>query len=290
MKYELDSAVCTTIGRKRGMNQDNFYLDGQILMDTGCQKLILKKTANDGIFSVCDGMGGEADGDVASRIVAEELKKSASGGDMDEACVSRAVDTANTKICAHIKSMGRTCGSTFVAALINGGSASIFNIGDSRCYLIREGRIYQLTKDHTLARQMVLSGMMTEEQAKNDPRRHQLTQHLGIFPEEMTLSMYRDVIDIRDGDKLLLCSDGLTDGLEDGAILDIAARNDSVDSRVNDLVEEAMNAGSTDNVTAMLIDISKEIREGMSGALWTLIYICSGLAGIIAALLCLFLF
>ena len=290
MIYKIFSNVFSTIGSKRKVNQDNYYLNGKILEDTHKAVSQQVDSSEEGIYAICDGMGGESDGEVASLIAVKELKEIHDVKQTDESVIRSVIDKANTKICSHITGKGKNSGSTFVAAVVKRKRADIYNIGDSRCYLIRKDSIRQLTKDHTLAAQMVESGMITEEEAKTDIRRHQLVQHLGIFPEEMTLSIHKNSVSLESGDILLLCSDGITDGLDDQEIIETVRHNDNAYTLAFELAENAMNNGSLDNITAMVINIQADRDEVMVRILYIIICICSAILGALSAIFNLLMF
>lgn len=288
MIQKISASVFSTVGNRRNINQDNYYLNGKIIDDPNAIVIHDSVSIANGIFAVCDGMGGESDGEIASRIIVDEFME-LDIDRVDSKSVSQVIDIANSNICAHITQSGENCGSTFVAALIRGKKAEIYNIGDSRCYLIRDNNILQLSKDHTLVAEMVSSGRITEENAKKDPHRHQLTQHLGIFPEEMSLSIYHKTIELQKDDIILLCSDGVTDGLDNQKISEIVNNHDNIDSLTTSIADQAMRNGSTDNITAMVLHYSEDHKNTIIRFLYTMLCISAGIAGILAAIITLLL-
>ena len=243
-----------------------------------------------GVFAVCDGMGGESDGEIASRIIVDELNKIRNVKYIDSSVINEVIDKSNSKICNHITKTNENSGSTFVSAIIQKNKADIYNIGDSRCYLIREKNILQLTKDHTLVAQMIDNGKISKEEAKKDRRRHQLTQHLGIFPEDMTLSVHHKSIDLQVNDILLLCSDGVTDGLSDEEILLSVQENEDVVFLPMEIANKAMKNGSSDNVTAMIVNILDDPQRNLLYILYKIICVGAGVIGALLAIISLFLF
>ena len=287
---KIFAGVFSVIGNKRKINQDNFYINGKILKDINKETYKYNTWSHEEIYAVCDGMGGENDGEVASRIAVEEIKNISQNKKLDDSVIHSAIDKANRKICQYISEHGENCGSTFVAVVIKNDEATIYNIGDSRCYLIRNNKITQLTKDHTLTAQMVDAGMLTYEQAEKDKRRHSLVQHLGIFPEEMTLSTYKNSFKTEIGDILIICSDGLTDKLDNKGIIEIVKENENIADLPYELVQSAIDIGSTDNITAMVLKIQKDKEEGLIRILYVIICVCAGLLGALCALISLILF
>ena len=284
MIQKLSASVFSATGNYREINQDNYYLNGSVLTDVNKPRIHKHTSVSDGLFAVCDGMGGENDGEIASRLVVDSL------GEYDpEDNIREIISKANNKICQHIIETKNNSGSTLVMAAIENFKADIYNIGDSRCYLIRGNDITQLSKDHTMTNDLVQAGKLTEEEAKSDKRRHQLTQHLGIFPEEMSISVYHKTVELFENDILLMCTDGLSDVLTNEEILEIVKDNDNTNTLALELAEDALNNGSKDNVTAMVVKVRRDQKEELIRMLYILICVCSGLIGGITALITLFL-
>lgn len=279
---QLSVSFCTNMGTTRKINQDNFYINGEILRDPNRKQVSAKGNFSDGIFAIADGMGGESDGEFASLKAVEALdmlrgKKKASYED-----ICYCVDLANKEICEKISSTGRKSGTTIVLAVTDGKNMNIYNIGDSKCLLYSNGTLTQLSKDHTVTAQMVEAGLMTKEQAKSDNRSHQLFQHLGIFPDDMTLSLFRnEKITFSKNDILILCSDGMTDGLEDEDIINHIKANRSFSELSKELVASAIKKGSKDNVSVLAIKKTGSKGSEFGSALY--IAACIGAAALGAA-------
>lgn len=259
IKWMLTAAVQTHVGRVRANNEDNFYLEGQIRSDVSQKEIKAQWSGKDHRFlaAVADGMGGEDRGETASLITVENLFDCAMeelpGAALD--CVQR----ANRQICAEIEQNGgRRMGSTLAALYIDDGKALCCNVGDSRVYLLRDGVLTQVSVDHNRARSMVELGVLTPEQAETHPSRHELTQHLGIFEEEMVLEpeLYGPV-ELRPGDLFLLCSDGMTDSVRDGELASRLAQGGSPEQQVEDLVGLALSRGGRDNITVAVVQVEK---------------------------------
>ena len=268
----FSAAAVTNMGKVRTNNEDNLYFDGDILSAETVSSMsdknieFSRENAGDGLFCVCDGMGGESYGELASLIAVtsmQEMKEefsSAQKGKLKEV-VGKYVELANTKICEQITKLGvNRIGTTYVLAKFIGTTAYISNIGDSRAYLIRKNSIRQLNRDHTEMAYYVAAGLLTEEEARKHPRRHGITQHLGIFPDDMELSPYfAEVIEARPDDVFILCSDGLTDMLDDSEILSCvrSCRKKGAAAVSSELVAKALKAGGNDNVTVISIIASR---------------------------------
>jgi len=250
---KLTSYVICDIGRVRADNQDNLFLNG-VLRESFSDTSTFRHSGtsdNTGVYAVADGMGGASHGGLASFIAVNEMKKT-NFLDRKGAMLHYLLER-NSDIC-HImkKNNGVRMGSTFAGLCVTGDSAVVTNIGDSRIYLLRDGELRQLSIDHTAARTKVELGIITAEEARKDPERNKLTQHLGIFPSEMEIEPHSEQISVCDGDIFLLCSDGLTDMLDDDLILHILNTYDSIEEKAESLLAEALNKGGRDNITVML--------------------------------------
>ena len=199
------------------------------------------------LFVVADGMGGHAAGEVASEIATSILAEKAPQTPDAEA-LGHAVEEANLEIIAAAEDgrgregMGTTC----TAAILKEDRLIIAQVGDSRAYLLHQGKLQQLTRDHSLVAMMVEAGQLTPEEARVHPRRSVITRALGT-------DLYE--IDVEAGDRLLLCSDGLHGMVEDPAIQAIMTRTADPQRCASQLVNEAIAAGGNDNVTVVVVDI-----------------------------------
>lgn len=254
----LNAVIVCGPGRVRKQNQDNFYLNGSYrgaVDDT--RDLIGSLTGlPGGVFAVADGMGGEKHGELASLETVRCLRAAASRGVPDLEDVIRA---ANDQVCELIMSYGGVrIGTTFVGLSFAGDTVTMTNIGDSRAYRWRAGLLQQLSRDDTLIRQLLEQGIIDAEKAKTHSARHRITQHIGIFPEEMLIEPYtvRDLP--RRGDLYLLCSDGLTDMVEDEEICAILGAIGPVQKKAEALFKTALFNGGRDNCTVLLVEVAEE--------------------------------
>lgn len=205
------------------------------------------------LFVVADGMGGHAAGEVASEIATTVLAEKAPKTPDAEA-LGRAVEEANLEIIAAAEDgrgregMGTTC----TAAILQEERLVIAQVGDSRAYLLHQGKLQQLTRDHSLVAMMVEAGQLTPEEARIHPRRSVITRALGTDPSTKP-DLYE--IDVEAGDRLLLCSDGLYGMVEDPDIQAIMTRTADPQRCASQLVNEAIAAGGNDNVTVIVVDI-----------------------------------
>lgn len=254
----LNSIAASNVGKVRESNEDNFFLNGKTLNGKTQGTAIESHQTKDGLFAVCDGMGGEAQGELAAAIAVISLGEYYYQALKQERAFDKwfgdYVMKANAQICAEIeKNSGKRMGTTFAVLSIQDQQAYSANIGDSRVYLFRGGQIRQLSKDHTQARRLIDMGILTEEEGKTHPERHKLTQHLGIFPEEMIIEpFFAPPVQLEAGDVFLLCSDGLTDMVEDEEIQEILSRHENPRDAARSLMDIALENGGKDNVSLII--------------------------------------
>ena len=210
------------------------------------------------IFGVADGMGGHQAGEVASAIAATILRDRLSGGATPDLMVAAVVE-ANAAIfqAAHTNAEQRGMGTTLtaLAAAPGGGGANrlvIANVGDSRTYLWRAGRLRRVTIDHSYVQELVSTGHISEEEARSHPRRNIVTRALGIEP---TVRVDTWVQPIVAGDRYVLCSDGLVDEVDDDEIARILDAHADPQAAADALVDAANTNGGRDNTTVVVVDV-----------------------------------
>ena len=206
------------------------------------------------LYVVADGMGGHAAGEVASEIAVEVLAERAPKT-LDPEALARAVEEANLAIinAARIGEGRKGMGTTCTAAMLEDERLIIAQVGDSRAYLMHNGKLQQLTRDHSLVADLVEAGEITPAQARIHPQRSAITRALGSDPRTQP-DMYE--INVEAGDRLLLCSDGLSSMLEDDEIQTIMNRTDDPQLCAAQLVNGAIAAGGSDNVTVIVVNIT----------------------------------
>lgn len=250
-------AAATHPGLLRENNEDNFYVQGRYRADVDKKELDFcgKAAANTFLAAVCDGMGGESCGEIASLLAVETLRPHRLS-ELPEAALED-IRRANEKICEFITGNdGRRSGSTLAALYIDNNMVFCCNVGDSRIYRFRDHQLTQLSRDHNRAQQMLEQGLITADQVKNFRDRNVLVQYLGIFPQEMIL--YPCVVPasvLVPGDIYLICSDGLTDMLWDSEIAQILGSGGSVTRLADALIQEALASGGRDNVTVVIVQV-----------------------------------
>lgn len=216
------------------------------------------------LFAVADGMGGHEAGEVASELTIKTLSELAPDHP-DAQALERAVEAANLNVLrAPSDGIGREgMGTTLTAAMIEGERLLIAQVGDSRAYLLHQGELQQLTRDHSLMMDLIEAGQITPEQARVHPNRSVITRAIGSDPN-MKPDIYE--LNISSGDRLLLCSDGLSTMLEDDEIQSIMRHTPDPQQCASNLVDAALQAGGYDNVTVVVVDVegfkhNKVIKE-----------------------------
>ncbi len=234
----------THVGRKRKENEDFFLIH-------------LEKN----LFIAADGMGGHNAGEVASLNATKHINQyfsfkllSEITGDGDEIRrrMVASLSGANRKLreMASANPSYRGMGCTVVMALIEGDDLHLCHVGDSRAYLCNRSGIQLLTTDHSYVMGLVAAGKMTPEEARNSNLKNELTQAIGAL---QTVKPDYNCYTLRDGDKLLLCSDGLWDMVSDEEIYRLVKKNRSAETICNELIQKANEAGGKDNITAVLV-------------------------------------
>lgn len=256
-------AAMTDVGRVRGNNEDNYFVNGVSRSDVSLprESCFDDKKRKSYIFAVCDGMGGEENGETASKIAAEAIGEFF-GKNFDN-IADKYFDYANRLILKEMKKSGASrMGSTVALLYIDEESAYCYNIGDSRIYLYRDGVLAQLTKDHTQAQSMVDMGLLRREDMNSSKGKHVLTQHLGIFPDELVIQPEETgAIGIAEEDFFILCSDGITDMLDESDISEIVGECADARTCAEKILNLALERGGKDNATVIAVKI-KDVEKG----------------------------
>lgn len=210
------------------------------------------------LLVLCDGMGGHAAGDVASSLVVSELVHldgESHGADDSLDILERALEEANSRLADVMEvypdsdGMGTTC----IAMMRTGSKLAVANIGDSRAYLLRGGRLTQITKDHSFVQKLLDEGRISKDEAQHHPQRSLVTRVLTGRPEDTPDLSLRE---LRLDDRILICSDGLTDYVAEDTVAELLARDGRTPGQVADeLVQVALRAGTRDNVTVIVADL-----------------------------------
>lgn len=249
MSHQVHGA--TDVGRRRESNEDQFLVDSEI-----------------GVYAVADGMGGHAAGEIASELAIETLSAAlrregwpnggGEGTDQERKTrtarsIRQAIGEANSRICESVEDHPerKGMGTTLVALAISGNSAIIGHVGDSRAYLVRDGRLIRLTSDHSWVNEQVKLGLLSAEDAQRHPWRNIVTRALGNRAEVDVDLMEQPM---EPGDLFLLCSDGLNTMLRDGEIHTILERTaQGPEQACNELIAAANARGGEDNITVVVV-------------------------------------
>jgi serine/threonine protein phosphatase PrpC len=255
-------AICgaTDVGASRPNNQDAFVIadlrSGDLSNPCGRTEIPLSRQGI--LLLICDGMGGAAAGDLAARIATEAIKHQLVGAGTSVAehpgqCLKSAVWGANGAVFAEAKAHPETqgMGTTCTAAVVLPDQLFIAQVGDSRAYLLRDGRLQMLTRDQTMADQLVKSGVLRPEDVGTFAYRHVLLQAVGT---RSTIEPITSEAHLRRGDRILLCSDGLHGSVPDHQIARILADVPDINGAAHALIEAALAAGGPDNVTVIVAD------------------------------------
>ena len=232
------AAAVTDRGCKRPSNEDAFGY-----------------SVEHGVYVVCDGMGGAAAGEVASSIAVDEFVRvltARSGSAALPEIVGHAINTANNSIyCRGQRDPKLTgMGTTLVGLVTEESHVWTVNVGDSRCYRLREGKLEQLTQDHSFVEEQIRHGRMTQAEALRSPLRNVITRALGT-QEQVTPDCCR--VEAEPGDLFMLCSDGLTRELPDSGIQSLLGAANSLEDLAAQVVGAAKSAGGHDNITCVLV-------------------------------------
>jgi PPM family protein phosphatase len=232
MLRAADSIWKTDTGRARADNEDNAY-------------------ARPPLYVVADGMGGAQAGEVASALAVEEFRSGLRDAGTPEQRLAERVQAANRRIyeTAHAKLENEGMGTTLTAVYLDDANLAVAHVGDSRAYIFRDGELTRLTHDHSLVEELIRRGKLTPEQAAAHPQRSIITRALGIEPQvEVDTWTYP----MRDGDVVLLCSDGLTSMISEAQIASVLAEQRNLNVTGERLIAAANDAGGRDNITVVL--------------------------------------
>ena len=232
------AAAVTDRGRKRASNEDAFGF-----------------SVEHGVYIVCDGMGGAAAGEIASSLAVEEVLRRLTARDTTvepQVAAERAIYDANEVIYSRSqKNLSLSgMGTTLVGLLAEDRRVWVINVGDSRCYRLRNLSLEQITQDHSLVEEQVRMGRMTEAEAERSSLRNVITRALGT---QSTVTPDIFGLEAETGDLFLLCSDGLTRELSDQQIESLLGSESTLDELCAKLVGAAKKAGGHDNITCLLV-------------------------------------
>ena len=232
-KAMIEFGHCTHVGLRREHNEDTYYADPEL-----------------GLWLVADGMGGHDNGEVASALARDTLVSEVGKGTV----LAKAIQSADEEIIRHSskRTQSLPMGTTIVAVRLNGEEFEVAWVGDSRVYQWN-GELKQLSQDHSYVRELIEQGAISPEQARTHPHRNVVTQALGVTdPQSLRVETVSGVL--KPGMQILLCSDGLTEEVEDEDISRVLSRGDlTAQEAVDHLILAALDGGGSDNVTVIVV-------------------------------------
>jgi PPM family protein phosphatase len=254
----INAAAVTDVGRVRSNNED--------FVAYRVPDAASREAAYGSLFLVCDGVGGGVSGEVASHHAGQRIVQEYYGSSTEQAPMTRLVDAigkANLEVFQQNRSQpeGRRMTTTVVAAVVLGSQLFLAHTGDSRAYLVSEGQISLVTRDHSWVAELVRSGDLTPAEAESHPWRNRITRALGMkeYPEVEAKTLDLDHCDV-----VLLCSDGLTRHVEESDILDVVTHYDPTEAAQR-LVDLANERGGMDNISVVVAELLQSRAEHSEG-------------------------
>lgn len=235
----LSWAGATDVGRRRETNQDAFFAEYPL-------------------FIVADGMGGHAGGEIASQSTVSRLQAMVSSGSVERESIENALVSAIADIADHPETTDEGTGTTLTGVFLEFDGDEprwvSLNIGDSRVYLLRDDRLVQVTTDHSVVQELIAAGKISPEEAEGHPYSNVITRAVGA--SELTAPDYV-TLDVRAGDRFVICSDGLTKELTDYGIQHFLRQNADPAAAVDAMVAAALENGGRDNVTLVIVQVDE---------------------------------
>jgi serine/threonine protein phosphatase PrpC len=255
----LTVAARSDVGRVRTNNEDAFNVTDLATgagLNAGLGGDAIDVRDKGVLLALTDGMGGHQAGEVASALVLESLRTAmqtglAGGADTIEAKIEAAVQRANADVARAARANRSGMGATLTAVFIGGVDAFVAEVGDSRAYLLRAGRLRQITRDQSLVQMLVDKGLLSKEDAKLSPHKNVILQAMGLA-DDVRVAIAR--LHLRRGDRLLLCSDGVSNSVPDDELRDILATGDPA-AACQRLIDRGNERGGEDNLTAIVAEV-----------------------------------
>jgi len=237
-RFQLEWAGVTDVGLRRDTNQDSFFAEYPL-------------------FIVADGMGGHAGGEIASQRTIARLEALLAEGQVNRPGIESALELVVGDIAAHPETTDEGTGTTLTGVFLEADGDDLhwvaLNIGDSRVYLLREDRLVQVTTDHSVVQELIAAGKISPDEAEGHPYSNVITRAVGA--SELTAPDYV-TIDVRAGDRFVICSDGLTKELTDYGIQHFLNENDDPGAAVDAMLAAALENGGRDNVTLVIVQVA----------------------------------
>lgn len=258
---KIKSAGLTVIGKIRKNNEDNFYIDGYFKEDC-CRDIYAVSCTghrNCHVYAVCDGMGGYESGEEAAWSALNMLRRF-DDGNIEDNLVSYVAEANLEIVKSAAENHEEKRGTTIALATVNDEHLTCCTVGDSRIYRFRDGKLNQISSDHTRVQNMINGGIITPEEAKKRKDIHVLSQYLGIPESKFKISPdIKSELEISECDIILLCSDGLTNMVSDGEMESIIddLKNSSPKKIASKLAERAYDNGGVDNITVVIVKVER---------------------------------
>jgi protein phosphatase len=237
-RFQLEWAGVTDVGLRRDTNQDSFFAEYPL-------------------FIVADGMGGHAGGEIASQRTIARLEALLAEGQVNRPGIESALELVVGDIAAHPETTDEGTGTTLTGVFLEADGDDLhwvaLNIGDSRVYLLREDRLVQVTTDHSVVQELIAAGKISPDEAEGHPYSNVITRAVGA--SELTAPDYV-TIDVRAGDRFVICSDGLTKELTDYGIQHFLNENADPGAAVDAMLAAALENGGRDNVTLVIVQVA----------------------------------
>jgi len=242
-RFRLSWAGVTDVGLRRDTNQDSFFAEYPL-------------------FIVADGMGGHAGGEIASQRTVARLEELVGADDVNRSAIEGALELVVGDIAAHPETTDEGTGTTLTGLFLESVDDEThwvaLNIGDSRVYLLRDDRIVQVTTDHSVVQELIAAGKISPEEAEGHPYSNVITRAVGA--SELTAPDYV-TIDVRAGDRFVICSDGLTKELTDYGIQHFLKENADAGAAVDAMLAAALENGGRDNVTLVIVQVDDDLSS-----------------------------
>jgi len=263
-KPQITAALVCHKGCVRGNNEDSFFVNGDYMplgsMDAGAAFVNSFKD-NFQLYGIMDGMGGGNYGERASALAARMLLSvyiQKGKGDLPKQLDAYAREASAAIYKDGVAHHSEIQGSTLAVVAVRGKTAYVANVGDSRVYLLRDGKLEQLSMDQSVVGEMVRDGRMTSEQARKSPLNNQITNYLGMEAESMPKKfVYQRTVELQAGDRLMLCSDGVSDLISDAGIEALLSQSEDTMACCKSLVMQALEMSGKDNTTCMVLDVGR---------------------------------
>lgn len=265
-KIKIRAGVYSNPGNIRDKNEDNFFFYESYLTEAQNKQWVSKygESGTPAMFAICDGMGGRENGDIASRMGIYQLIECSSSIKKRKDPVwiktnlEKVMEEGNLAITRESGKLGKM-GTTIALLYFSEDHIWAVNVGDSRIYLLSGEELLQISVDHNLEGELLASGMMNPEVKRHQRASHELTQYLGIPSQELKIEPFFKKLDYKEDRTIfLICSDGITEGLESKAIQEILINGKNPEQVAIQLGESALENKSMDNVTAIVIEIMKD--------------------------------